>query len=302
MTREPVGVVGADHAVEFPDRDPGLENRAGARLRQLRRVQAGRSRARLRRTSCRTSSRTPVCRPACSTSSWAAARKSERRCSRTRMCRRSSFTGSVSTGRMVAASAVASTPMKKFQLEMGGKNPLVVLDDADLKIAVECAVQRRLLLDRPALHGVLAPDRDRRHPRQVRRRGHRAAEIAGRRRRLQEGHANRAGGRPEPARPGSQIHRDRRERRRQAALGRRTAQPREARLLSAAGALHRGRQQDAHRARGNLRPGRHGDQGQGLRRGAGDRQRHRIRPVLGHLHHQPEIRQPLQAQLRKPAW
>ena len=29
--------------------------------------------------------------------------------------------------------------MKKFQLEMGGKNPLVVLDDADLKVAVECA-------------------------------------------------------------------------------------------------------------------------------------------------------------------
>ena len=29
--------------------------------------------------------------------------------------------------------------MKKFQLEMGGKNPLVVLDDADLAVAVECA-------------------------------------------------------------------------------------------------------------------------------------------------------------------
>ena len=34
--------------------------------------------------------------------------------------------------------------MKKVQLEMGGKNPLVVLDDADLKIAVECAVTRAL--------------------------------------------------------------------------------------------------------------------------------------------------------------
>jgi aldehyde dehydrogenase (NAD+) len=51
-----------------------------------------------------------------------------------------SFTGSVSTGRRIAASCVASNPMKKVQLEMGGKNPLVVLDDADLKIAVECAV------------------------------------------------------------------------------------------------------------------------------------------------------------------
>ncbi|MBU3730685.1 MAG: aldehyde dehydrogenase family protein [Beijerinckiaceae bacterium] len=50
------------------------------------------------------------------------------------------FTGSVSTGRKVAAACVASTPMKKVQLEMGGKNPLVVLDDADLKLAVETAV------------------------------------------------------------------------------------------------------------------------------------------------------------------
>jgi aldehyde dehydrogenase (NAD+) len=51
-----------------------------------------------------------------------------------------SFTGSVATGRRVAASAIAATPMKKIQLEMGGKNPLVVLDDADLTTAVECAV------------------------------------------------------------------------------------------------------------------------------------------------------------------
>lgn len=50
------------------------------------------------------------------------------------------FTGSVSTGRKVAAACVASMPMKKVQLEMGGKNPLVVLDDADLKVAVETAV------------------------------------------------------------------------------------------------------------------------------------------------------------------
>ncbi len=50
-----------------------------------------------------------------------------------------SFTGSVATGRRVAAAATAATPMKKVQLEMGGKNPLVVLDDADMKTAVECA-------------------------------------------------------------------------------------------------------------------------------------------------------------------
>jgi len=51
-----------------------------------------------------------------------------------------SFTGSVATGKRIALACVASTPMKKFQLEMGGKNPLVVLDDADIKVAVEAAV------------------------------------------------------------------------------------------------------------------------------------------------------------------
>jgi alpha-ketoglutaric semialdehyde dehydrogenase len=51
-----------------------------------------------------------------------------------------SFTGSVATGRKIAQACVLSEPMKKFQLEMGGKNPLVVLDDADLKVAVEVAV------------------------------------------------------------------------------------------------------------------------------------------------------------------
>ena len=51
-----------------------------------------------------------------------------------------SFTGSVGTGRKIAATCVSTNPMKKIQLEMGGKNPMVVLDDADLKVAVECAV------------------------------------------------------------------------------------------------------------------------------------------------------------------
>ena len=48
------------------------------------------------------------------------------------------FTGSVATGQKVAAACVAG--MKKFQLEMGGKNPLVVVDDANLDVAVECAI------------------------------------------------------------------------------------------------------------------------------------------------------------------
>ncbi|MQB12298.1 aldehyde dehydrogenase family protein [Agrobacterium sp. ICMP 6402] len=47
------------------------------------------------------------------------------------------FTGSTGTGKRVAVSSVENN--RKFQLEMGGKNPFVVLDDADLTVAVEAA-------------------------------------------------------------------------------------------------------------------------------------------------------------------
>ncbi|WP_238323250.1 aldehyde dehydrogenase family protein [Acidovorax sp. JHL-9] len=50
-----------------------------------------------------------------------------------------SFTGSVGVGRGIAEACVKGG--KKVQLEMGGKNPQVVLDDADLKQAVELSVQ-----------------------------------------------------------------------------------------------------------------------------------------------------------------
>lgn len=50
-----------------------------------------------------------------------------------------SFTGSVGVGRHIAAACVEQG--KKVQLEMGGKNPQVVLDDANLQQAVELCVQ-----------------------------------------------------------------------------------------------------------------------------------------------------------------
>ncbi|HTN97488.1 MAG TPA: aldehyde dehydrogenase family protein [Nordella sp.] len=49
-----------------------------------------------------------------------------------------SFTGSVATGARVAQAC--ATRGAKFQLEMGGKNPLIVLDDAHLDTAVAAAV------------------------------------------------------------------------------------------------------------------------------------------------------------------
>ncbi|GAA6179434.1 aldehyde dehydrogenase family protein [Shimia sp. NS0008-38b] len=49
------------------------------------------------------------------------------------------FTGSVSTGATLAMESAKL--MRKSQMEMGGKNPFVVLADADLDVAVDCVAQ-----------------------------------------------------------------------------------------------------------------------------------------------------------------
>ncbi|MDO8870678.1 MAG: lactaldehyde dehydrogenase [Methanobacteriaceae archaeon] len=69
-----------------------------------------------------------------------------------------SFTGSVETGRMISQRAV----MKKITLELGGNDPLIVLEDADIGKAVEatirgsylytgqvCIAVKRLIVDEP---------------------------------------------------------------------------------------------------------------------------------------------------------
>jgi aldehyde dehydrogenase (NAD+) len=50
-----------------------------------------------------------------------------------------SFTGSVATGERVLAAAARRRA--RVQLELGGKNPLVIADDADIELAVEVALQ-----------------------------------------------------------------------------------------------------------------------------------------------------------------
>jgi aldehyde dehydrogenase (NAD+) len=49
-----------------------------------------------------------------------------------------SFTGSVQVGRGLAVKTAES--LKKVQLEMGGKNPMVVLNDADLEVAIPACI------------------------------------------------------------------------------------------------------------------------------------------------------------------
>ena len=90
---------------------------------------------------------------ACSTWSSGAARWSARR-----MLEHKNIdaitTGSVTTGRRVAAACASA--MRRFQLEMGGKNPLIVLDDADPARPLSNARSMARFLDRPALHRVFA--------------------------------------------------------------------------------------------------------------------------------------------------
>lgn len=56
-----------------------------------------------------------------------------------------SFTGSTEVGKRVGQLAVGSPNLKRLALELGGNAPLVVLDDADLDLAVELAVMGRFL-------------------------------------------------------------------------------------------------------------------------------------------------------------
>ncbi len=49
-----------------------------------------------------------------------------------------SFTGSVKTGNAIAQDAIKN--MTRVQLEMGSKNALVVLNDADMDTAIQCAI------------------------------------------------------------------------------------------------------------------------------------------------------------------
>lgn len=58
--------------------------------------------------------------------------------------RKISFTGSVPTGKAIAKAAAESN-LKNVTLELGGKNPLVIFDDADLKEAIPAAARSAVI-------------------------------------------------------------------------------------------------------------------------------------------------------------
>ncbi|WP_417711767.1 aldehyde dehydrogenase family protein [Roseibium aggregatum] len=56
-----------------------------------------------------------------------------------------SFTGSTQVGQHIARVAAGSTRLKKLGLELGGNAPLIILDDADIGLAVNAALFGRFL-------------------------------------------------------------------------------------------------------------------------------------------------------------
>lgn len=56
-----------------------------------------------------------------------------------------SFTGSTEVGQNVGSKALASPRIKRLALELGGNAPLVILDDADLELAVELTIMGRFM-------------------------------------------------------------------------------------------------------------------------------------------------------------
>ncbi len=81
-----------------------------------------------------------------------------------RKIRAVSFTGSLETGKWILGEA--SRNMKKVSLELGGKNPIIVMDDADLNLAIDGIVwgafgttgQRCTAASRVIVHEKILPD------------------------------------------------------------------------------------------------------------------------------------------------
>ena len=186
------------------------------------------------------------------------------------------FTGSDRTGRKVMARAAETlTPVS---LELGGKDPMIVLADADLDRAANAAAWGGMFNSRPGLHLGRADLRRGARLRRVRRQADRRGRphAPGRRRRPRP-EGRRRDDLPQPDRdrrgPGRRRARQRRPR-----ADRRQARPRPRRLLRTDRAGRR-RPLDEGDARRDLRPGRRGDEGARRRGGAAPRQRHPLRAL-----------------------
>ena len=145
-------------AVELPDDDGRVEVGARARGRQHASSSSRRTPRRPARYGWPRWSPSS-CRPACSTSSAATATRAPR--SSPPDAARWSRSPAASRAGMAVAKTAADD-LKRVHLELGGKAPVIVFDDADLELAAEGIAIARLLQRRPGLHGRHARARRRR--------------------------------------------------------------------------------------------------------------------------------------------
>ena len=190
LRREPLGDRRRDRAVELPADDGGLEARARRSPPATSRCSSRPSR---RRSRCSASPQLAAGRPP--------GRRAQRRHRRRRPGRRarSSRTRTSASSRSPATSRPARTiartaadTLKRVHLELGGKAPVVVFDDADPAAVAEGDQDRRLLELGPGLHRRLAR---RRGPEDLRpaARGARAGGRVAARRRPGRGRRDRDG-------------------------------------------------------------------------------------------------------------
>ncbi len=207
-----------------------------------------------------------------------------------------SFTGSVATGHAIAAKAIKR--MAKLQLEMGGKNPLVVLDDADLGVAVNCAINgaffstgQRCTASSRLIVGAGIHDRF-------------VSALSERLTKLKVDDALAPGTDIGPVVDETQLKQDLeyigigQQEGAKLVAGGQVLEREQKGPLPGAGSADRGDQCDAHVARGNLRTGRQRDPGQRLRRSTCCGQRYRLRAFRGHRHHVAQARIAFQARQR----
>ncbi len=194
------------------------------------------------------------------------------------------FTGSAEVGRLIRI-ATAGTG-KKLTLELSGKSPFVVFEDADLDAAVEGAVDAIWFNQGQVLLRRLAPAGAGKHRRDALRQAARPDGNAARRRSAGQEHRYRRHRLAQTARPDRRPGEKRRRRRRDAVPTERLP----GRLLLSADAPHRRRARRDRGAGRDLRPRPRRDNVPHAGRGRPARQQHALWPRRQHLEREHQCR------------
>ena len=139
-----------DQPVELPDHAAGAQDRPGPGRRLHHRLQAGQPDAAVPDAGLRVPGRGRAARRASPTSSSGRPRRSPTSSSKTRSCRKISFTGSTEVGKQLMRGA--ADQVKRLSLELGGHAPFIVFPDADPEVGRQDRRHRQVPQQRPGVH------------------------------------------------------------------------------------------------------------------------------------------------------